>query len=88
MSVLFIFLDGVGLGRDDPAVNPFASAEMPCLKRLLGGRKLVVEAFDPAARETAQDNLLFEGDHASLLALDAGLGVPGLPQSATGGLSC
>jgi hypothetical protein len=81
MRVLFIFLDGVGLGRDDPVTNPFARAEMPCLKRLLGGRRLVAEDFFPA---TGQGSLLLEGEQASLLALDAGLGIPGLPQSATG----
>jgi len=38
MSVLLLFLDGVGLGEDDPDTNPFARAEMPVLTGLLGGR--------------------------------------------------
>jgi 2,3-bisphosphoglycerate-independent phosphoglycerate mutase len=84
MRILFIFLDGVGLGNDDPAGNPFASAEMPSLNGLLGGRSLVMEAFSPTADQAFQGGLLLEGERASLLALDAGLGVPGLPQSATG----
>lgn len=72
MSVLFIFLDGVGLGGSDPEINPFARAEMPVLRALLGGRPLTAEAAP------------WEGPRASLLALDANLGVNGLPQSATG----
>jgi hypothetical protein len=72
MRVLFIFLDGIGLGPNDPASNPFASARMPYLQGLLGARRLL--------RESAP----FEGERASLLAIDPNLGVEGLPQSATG----
>ena len=72
MRVLFFFMDGVGLGADDPATNPFARAEMPRLQALLGGRRLLAEAAP------------WEGERATLLALDARLGVSGLPQSATG----
>lgn len=72
MRILFLFLDGVGLGVNDPAVNPFARAEMPHLQRLLGGRRLFAGSAP------------FEGDRATLLALDASLGVAGLPQSASG----
>lgn len=72
MKALFIFLDGIGLGENDPAVNPFARAAMPCLRSLLGGQALV--------RKTAP----FENDLVTLLALDPNLGVAGLPQSATG----
>jgi len=72
MRVLFLFLDGVGLGIDDPSLNPFARASLPNLTGLLAGRRLL------AASTPAQT------DRASLLALDACLGVPGLPQSATG----
>ena len=72
MRVLFIFLDGVGLGADNPEINPLASIEMPVLQGLLGGHKLLAASAP------------FEGDRATLLALDAGLGVKGLPQSATG----
>jgi hypothetical protein len=72
MHFLFLFLDGVGLGPDDPVTNPLAAAEMPALQALLGGNKLV--------RETAP----YVGPLATLLALDATLGVDGLPQSATG----
>ncbi len=72
MRVLFIFLDGVGLGVDDPNINPFARLEMPFLQSLLGGQKLLAEAAP------------YVGERATLLALDAGLGVNGLSQSATG----
>jgi hypothetical protein len=71
-KILFIFLDGVGLGADDPAVNPLARAEMPCLRSLLGGRRLTASAVP------------FESDLVALRSLDAGLGVAGPPQSATG----
>ncbi|MFN8386774.1 MAG: sulfatase-like hydrolase/transferase [Anaerolineales bacterium] len=72
MKVLFIFLDGIGLGEDNPETNPLARAKMPNLNALLGGRSLVKESAP------------FDGEHASLRAIDAGVGVDGLPQSATG----
>src|SRR5512143_3721718 len=72
MRVLFIFLDGVGLGADNPELNPFARVPMPFLQGLLDGRRLL----DGAAP--------FVGERASLYALDASLGVSGFPQSATG----
>jgi len=72
MRVLFIFLDGVGLGADNPGINPFSRAEMPTLEGLLGGRKMIAGAVP------------FETERASIVALDPCLGVGGLPQSATG----
>ena len=72
MKILFLFLDGIGLGDNEPEKNPFARANMPYLQSLLGGQTLI--------RETAP----FEGERASLLAVDPNLGVKGLPQSATG----
>ncbi len=72
MRVLFLFLDGVGLGPDDPAVNPLAQAPMPNLRRLLGGGRLVA-GLAP-----------LEAERATVVALDACLGVPGSPQSASG----
>ena len=71
-KVLFIFMDGIGLGADDPETNPLARAEMPYLQALLGGRKLTASVAP------------YESEQVSLQALDAGLGVDGLPQSATG----
>jgi hypothetical protein len=72
MRVLFLFLDGIGLGENDPETNPFVRAKMPTLQSLLGGK--------PMTRDAAPH----EGERATLLAIDAGLGVDGLPQSATG----
>lgn len=72
MRVLFIFLDGIGLGANNLETNPFSRARMPNLSRLLNGRLLVKESAP------------FHGEHASLVAVDAAVGVSGLPQSATG----
>lgn len=57
LKILFVFVDGLGLGSDDPAINPMADRNrFPNLGKIL-------EQSVP---------------------LDAALGVPGLPQSATG----
>lgn len=71
MKFLFLFMDGVGLGSDN-GDNPLAQVAMPHLVRLLGG--------EPLTEQRAP----FDGERATLLALDANLGVPDLPQSATG----
>ncbi|MEZ4768030.1 MAG: alkaline phosphatase family protein [Caldilineales bacterium] len=70
--VLVVFLDGVGLGSDDPAVNPLAAAEMPVLAGLLGGVRLLGSVGR------------VDGPRASLVPTDASLGMPGKPQSASG----
>ena len=68
--VLLLFVDGVGVGSRDPAVNPFARSTGSLLGR-----------FDDEIRL---------GDPLPLSPggfwkpVDASLGVPGLPQSATG----
>src|SRR5437868_1516424 len=69
MSVIFIFLDGVGLAPAGPD-NPLAEADTPALRALLGG---------PLTAEQVQSRggLLLKG-------IDATLGVPGIPQSGTG----
>ncbi len=72
MRVLFIFLDGIGLGENNPETNPFARAKMPNLNKLLEGRSLFKDAAP------------FQGERATLLAVDPAVGVDGLPQSATG----
>ncbi len=81
MRLLFIFLDGVGLGHDDPSVNPFALVPMPNLASLLDGHKLIA---DGRLSGPDSDFHLVNTSRASLLALDACLGVDGIPQSATG----
>lgn len=68
--VLFVFLDGVGLG-EEAAHNPFAVAQTPFLDDLLGG------GLTRARAPVSAPGLLFRP-------LDARLGVSGLPQSATG----
>ena len=68
--MLFLFVDGVGLGDMDPATNPFVRGRTPTLRALLGQP---LAGRDPV-----------ETDAATLLPLDARLGVSGLPQSATG----
>ena len=70
--VLFFFVDGVGLGPDDPDVNPLVRARLPTLQRLLDGRRPVAATAGTRTRT------------ASLLGLDATLGVDGIPQSGTG----
>ena len=71
MSILFVFLDGVGLGEIDKEVNPFAVAHTPFLSAWLGG-KLTRDLTD-----------IWE-KHFVVAKADATLGVEGLPQSATG----
>lgn len=71
MSVIFIFIDGLGLGPKEES-NPFFVNNTPFLTGLLEGAPLTIEA---ARREYGK---------VSLLGLNAALGVEGLPQSATG----
>jgi len=54
---LIVFVDGLGLGSADPAVNPVRSGACPCLAGFLD---------------------------EDAVAIDVTMGVPGLPQSATG----
>ncbi|MCZ2122902.1 MAG: hypothetical protein LC108_11630 [Anaerolineales bacterium] len=72
MKLLFLFLDGIGLGANDSALNPFVRAKMPHLESLLGNQKLI------------QNSAPFESEQVTLLAVDPNLSVKGLPQSATG----
>lgn len=70
--VVVVFLDGVGLGEDDPQINPLVAAHLPTLTGLLEGARLV----QGVGRVTAA--------LASLAPTDVHLGVRGRPQSATG----
>lgn len=56
-KTILVFVDGLGLGVNDPSINPIHSGSCPVLERLLKDESVPV---------------------------DARLGVPGLPQSATG----
>ncbi len=71
MRILLVFCDGMGLGADDPATNPFFHAPMQILRAWFG--KI----------PTRNDGILY-GDNAILVPTDATLGVSGLPQSGTG----
>lgn len=64
VSVLYLFVDGIGFGPEDEAINPFTRYAMSYLKPL-GQRVPPVDGL-------------------TLFPIDAALGVPGLPQSATG----
>ncbi len=68
-KLIFIFLDGIGLGRNDDS-NPFTKASMPTLLNLIG-QKLI------NTTNIVEQNILVKG-------IDACLGVEGVPQSATG----
>jgi 2,3-bisphosphoglycerate-independent phosphoglycerate mutase len=81
MKLLFIFLDGVGLGEDNPEINPLAGRAMLHLEEILGGHKLVADGYYTGI---ADENCLVNTQRASLLALDARLGIEGVPQSASG----
>ncbi|MCL6451083.1 MAG: hypothetical protein K6T75_07325 [Acetobacteraceae bacterium] len=71
-SVLLVMLDGVGLGSPDPRRNPFVGARLPTLTGLLGGALPLLGCG------------VLRGPQAVLVPTDACLGMPGLPQSATG----
>ncbi len=69
--VHILFMDGVGMGEADAAVNPFVTAQMPNLAGLFGDGWYV-----PNGR--------LSNATATLIPTDANLGLPGKPQSATG----
>ncbi len=70
--VIVVFLDGVGLGDENLEANPFMHVELPTVQALLDVPHLTRHVAGTVT------------DQAALLGLDALLGVPGLPQSATG----
>jgi 2,3-bisphosphoglycerate-independent phosphoglycerate mutase len=63
VATLLLFIDGIGIGHDDPEDNPFAVEG--------------IERLAPLSGRAPRDGVSFR-------ALDATLGVAGLPQSATG----
>lgn len=74
MGILMIFIDGLGLGSEDPATNPLMSAKTPFLRELLSGVSLTASAIGKGIHHP---NMI-------LCPTDASLDIPGLPQSATG----
>lgn len=69
--ILFLFLDGIGLGEDDPDTNPFAAATLPTLNALTNGRKWL--------RKTGIQTT----SRATFVPTDPQLNMPGRPQSGT-----
>ncbi|MBN1310445.1 MAG: hypothetical protein JXB30_03425 [Anaerolineae bacterium] len=72
MRILFLFLDGVGLGENDPTQNPFAVANLPTLTGFTDGHSWL--------RGLSR----IEGKQSVFIPTDACLGIEGKPQSATG----
>jgi hypothetical protein len=70
--ILLIFMDGIGLGDDDPATNPFAAAHTPTLDALAGGRHWI--------RSTGRS----AGARSIFVPTDPRMGIAGKPQSASG----
>ena len=77
LHFLFIFIDGLGLGKDDTKSNPLVKARMPNMTRILGGKKLVLSTVGDSGEP-------YITDEATLISIDCRLGVDGYPQSATG----
>ena len=67
MKILLLFIDGIGIGKNNPEFNPCADE-----------RLTIFNNFSDSAR---QSKIPYGG---VVKAIDATLGVPGLPQSATG----
>lgn len=67
--ILFIFVDGIGLGDDNPEINPFVVAKLPILNALTNGKKWI----RGIGRQISE--------RAVFIPTDPRLGVAGRPQS-------
>lgn len=67
-----IFVDGIGLGADDPLSNPFAAANAPVMQTLANGHRWLAGVGQQ------------QSERATFLPLDPRLGMSGRPQSGTG----
>jgi 2,3-bisphosphoglycerate-independent phosphoglycerate mutase len=67
--VLFLFVDGIGLGEDSPTTNPFSVANLPTLHALTNGKRWL----NTIGIQTT--------DRAYFVPTDPRLGVAGRPQS-------
>jgi len=72
LHVVLLFLDGVGIGKKDADINPFFCARMPTFTTLCGGEL----PYAPFKNKST--------DLSEIIAINATLGVSGLPQSGTG----
>ena len=70
--VLTLFLDGVGIGAQDPEKNPYFATQLNVLTNLVGGKLPYIGSARRGTRTM------------SLVPVNATLGVDGLPQSGTG----
>ena len=68
LSFLFIFIDGIGIGKRDKSVNPFAAAKSKYFTSFLDNNEPEI----PPQKD------------GIIIPTDACLGIKGLPQSATG----
>ena len=66
-----IFIDGVGIGKEDYSFNPFIKFGFKTFEKFFGGVPTL-------------QNTKLQGDNCFLFPVDACLGVAGLPQSGTG----
>lgn len=71
--LLFVFLDGVGIGVPDATRNPFVEMPLPHWRRLTGGGWPTLDAPGP-----------LQSAEATVMGAEATLGVDGVPQSGTG----
>ena len=82
LNILFVFIDGVGLGEENPDNNPFCQLPLPSFKALSKNQTWTTHASS-----------VHDPTH-TFRAIDARLAVEGLPQSGTGqatlftGLNC
>jgi hypothetical protein len=67
--ILFLFVDGIGLGENDPTINPFVVANTPTLNALTNGKKWL----QGVGRQVSH--------RAIFIPTDSRLGVEGRPQS-------
>lgn len=70
MKILMFFIDGFGLGKK-VETNPFTYAQTPVLDQILG-------------QGLYQESGIIKAEKGIVIPTDACLGVPGIPQSATG----
>lgn len=71
MSVIFLFIDGIGIGSEGPD-NPLFNPKYKSFEKLTDGHGL------------ADRSKMVQKEHLLYLPVDATLGVAGLPQSGTG----
>ena len=72
MRLALLFLDGVGIGRKNPDINPFFCARMPVFASLCGGT-IPHRPFSRVSYNATE-----------IVSINATLGVAGFPQSGTG----